>query len=206
MNEREATRAARCEVLETALKLADLGFLAGVGGNLALRIDARRMAVTPSATDYYSMTPDDVCVVDIHDLRQLEGERAPSVESGLHARALLRRSDSRASVHTHQPIASAFTLLGIPLPVAGEEERSLVGDEVPVAGYAPSGTAWLSYNVARLVRPTRNAYLMRNHGIVALGGTLDAACRVVLAVERAAQRWFEQHGSRAVPSPLRSSA
>lgn len=199
MNELAATLAARREVLETALKLADLGFLAGVGGNLALRIDARRMAVTPSATDYYSMTVDDVCVVGIHDLRRLSGERAPSVESGLHARALLRRSDCRASVHTHQPIASAFTLLGIPLPVTDEEERALVGDEVPIAGYAPSGTGWLSRNVARLVRPNRNAYLMRNHGVVALGATLDAACAVVLAVERAARRWFERHGTN--PSP-----
>lgn len=187
--------AARRHVLETALKLADLGFLAGVGGNLALRIDARRMAVTPSATDYYSMAPEDVCIVDIHDLRLLSGDRTPSVESGLHARALLKRSDCRASVHTHQPIASAFTLLGLPLPVNGAEERLLIGDEAPVAAYAPSGTGWLARNVARLVRPGCNAYLMRNHGVVGLGATLDRACDVVLAVERAARHWFEQHGS-----------
>lgn len=192
-----ALRAARLQVLETALKLADLGFLAGVGGNLALRVDARQMAVTPSATDYYTMTVDDVCVVDIHDLRRVAGERTPSVESGLHARALLRRSDCRASVHTHQPIASAFTLLGIPLPVTDEDERKLVGHEVPVAGYAPSGTSWLAGNVARLVRPSCNAYLMRNHGVVGLGATLDDACAVVLAVERAAQRWFERRDGRA---------
>jgi L-fuculose-phosphate aldolase len=190
-----AALAARRQVLEAALKLADLGFLAGVGGNLALRIDERRMAVTPSATDYYTMSADDVCIVDMHDLRRLAGERAPSVESGLHARVLLRRPDCRASVHTHQPVASAFTLLGIPLPVTGADERALVGDDVPLAGYAPSGTRWLSRNVARLVRPDRNAYLMRNHGLVALGATLDAACDVVLAVERVARRWFEQHES-----------
>ena len=182
----------RRAVLATALKLADLGFLAGVAGNLALRLDKKRMAVTPSATDYYTMTPDDVCVVDIDGLRRLAGERAPSVESGLHARALLARPDCHASVHTHQPIASAFTLLGIPLPVPAEE-RAIVGDEVPVAGYAPSGTGWLARNVARLVRPNRNAYLMRNHGVVGLGATLDDACAVVLAVERAARRWFEEH-------------
>jgi len=205
VNEQAVLAAARRDVLETALKLADLGFLAGVGGNLALRIDAQRMAVTPSATDYYAMTPNDVCVVDIRDLRRLSGDRAPSVESGLHARALLRRDDCRASVHTHQPIASAFTLLGMPLPVTGAEERALVGDEVPVAGYAPSGTGWLARNVARLVRPSCNAYLMRNHGVVALGTTLEQASLVVLAVERAARRWFEQHGSVAMAEPTMSA-
>lgn len=201
MNGHDALVAARRDVLASALKLAELGFLAGVGGNLALRIDDRRMAVTPSATDYYAMTPEDVCVIDIHDLRRLAGERTPSVESGLHARALLRRADCRASVHTHQPVASAFTLLGISLPVTAADERALVGDDVPLAGYAPSGTGFLARKVARLVRPTRNAYLMRNHGVVGLGATLDAACEVVLAVERAAERWFEQHGSATTPSP-----
>ena len=204
MNEHDAL-AARRQVLETALKLADLGFLAGVGGNLAYRLDARRMAVTPSAPDYYTMTPEDVCIVDIHDLRRLSGDKTPSVESGLHARALLKRADCRASVHTHQPIASAFTLLGLPLPVLGAEERALVGDEVPVAGYAPSGTGFLARNVARLVRPGRNAYLMRNHGVVGLGATLDRACDVVLAVERAARLWFERHGSALNTTPSTSA-
>lgn len=190
-----ALHAARCDVLATALKLADRGFLAGVGGNLALRVDARRMVVTPSATDYYTMTPEDVCVVDVHSLRQLGGSKIPSVESGLHARALLRRPDCRASVHTHQPVASAFSLLGLSLPVAGAAERAVIGGDIPVARYAPSGTGWLARNVARLVRADRNAYLMQNHGLVCLGANLDEACAVVLEVERVASEWFARHGS-----------
>jgi L-fuculose-phosphate aldolase len=190
-----AVIAARRAVLDAALQLADRGFLAGVGGNLALRIDERRMAVTPSATDYYTMTPEDVCVVELASLRVLHGTRTPSVESGLHARVLLRRADCRASVHTHQPIASAFTLLGIPLPVTEGAERAVIGDELPVASYAPSGTGWLAGNVARLVRADRNAYLMRNHGVVCLGATLDDALAVALAVERVASAWFERHGT-----------
>lgn len=191
-----AAEDARRAVLETALSLAERGFLAGVGGNLALRIDERRMAVTPSATDYYTMSVADVCVVEIRSLKQLSGTRAPSVESGLHAKALLRRADCRASVHTHQPIASAFTLLGIPLPIVDGEQRALLGAEVPVAGYAPSGTGWLALNVARLVRRDRQAYLMRNHGVVCLGETLEEACRRAVALERAASDWFERHATK----------
>lgn len=191
-----AAVAAQRAVLESSLRLADLGFLAGVGGNLALRIDDRRMAVTPSATDYYAMSADDVCIVDFRNLRQLHGSRSPSVESGLHARALARRPDCLASVHTHQPVASAFTLLGIALPITDAALRERIGDEVPVAGYAPSGTGWLARNVARLVRQDRQAYLMRNHGVVCLGATLETATQVVLAVERAASDWFAQHGKK----------
>jgi L-fuculose-phosphate aldolase len=199
-----AAQAAQRAVLDAALKLADLGFLAGVGGNLALRFEGERLAVTPSATDYYAMTPEDVCVLDFRSLRVLHGTRAPSVESGLHARALARRPDCLASVHTHQPVASAFTLLGISLPIEDEAQRQVIGPDVPVAGYAPSGTGWLARNVARLVRADRQAYLMRNHGVVCLGATLAAATQVVLAVERAAGDWFERHGTRVSP-PFTSS-
>jgi L-fuculose-phosphate aldolase len=192
----DAAVAAQRAVLASALRLADLGFLAGVGGNLALRVDEQRMAVTPSATDYYAMSADDVCIVDFRNLKQLHGTRTPSVESGLHARALARRPDCLASVHTHQPVASAFTLLGIALPITDATLRERIGDEVPVAGYAPSGTGWLARNVASLVRRDRQAYLMRNHGVVCLGATLEAATQVVLAVERAASDWFAQHQTK----------
>lgn len=191
MSEADPVKVAQSAILETALELAELGFLAGVAGNLALRIDEERLAVTPSATDYYAMTPDDVCVVDMRSGRQLSGARAASVETGLHARALLQRPDCRASVHTHQPVASAFTLLGRPLPVTDPSHRALLGPEVPLARYAPSGTGLLAWYVARIVRHDRNAYLMQNHGVVCLGATLDDACKVVVALEAAAAAWFE---------------
>ena len=79
-----STRVLRETVVELCVALSRRGYLAGTGGNIALRIDAERFAVTPSATDYLAMGADDVCVLRLADLARLEGERAPSVESGLH--------------------------------------------------------------------------------------------------------------------------
>ena len=42
----------RNTLVQTARALAEQGFLAGVGGNLAMRIDADHFVVTPSATDW----------------------------------------------------------------------------------------------------------------------------------------------------------
>ncbi|MEK1905866.1 MAG: class II aldolase/adducin family protein [Pseudomonas sp.] len=182
-----------CEaVVRTAVALADQGFLAGVGGNLALRIDAEHFAVTPSASDYYAMAAEDICVLRLSDLQQLAGNGKPSVESGLHACMFKARPDCWASVHTHQPVASAFTLLDRPLPIADDEARRLIGGDVPVCAYAPSGTSWLASNVGKRVRFDLNAYLMRNHGAVCLGATLDDACRVVRLLEQEAVRWFQR--------------
>ena len=61
------------------------------------------------------------------------------------------------------------------------ELSSWLGDEVPVIGYAPSGTAWLAGKLGRAVRPARQAYLLRNHGILCCAADSDTA---MAAVER----------------------
>jgi L-fuculose-phosphate aldolase len=81
----------RKPLVRTAVAMADRGFLAGIGGNLALRIDAERFAVTPSASDYYAMAPEDICILRLDTLEQLSGNGKPSVESGLHARMFRAR-------------------------------------------------------------------------------------------------------------------
>src|SRR5574343_2103988 len=102
----------REHVVELCLELSRRGYFAGTGGNLMLRIDAERVAVTPSATDYLEMTAADVTVLRLQDLARLDGDKAPSVESSLHARVLRARPEVGCSIHTHQPVASACALLG----------------------------------------------------------------------------------------------
>jgi L-fuculose-phosphate aldolase len=176
-------RRERRGVVDLCHLLAGQGYLAATGGNVALRIDAVHFAVTPSATDYYSMSAADVSVLRIDNLQQIEGERPPSVESGLHAKLLSARSDAGCSIHTHQPIASACALLGDELLVTDPERRALLGARVAVAGYAPSGTRWLSRKVAKTFRLDTNAYLMQNHGVLCCGPDARTAARAVAALE-----------------------
>lgn len=185
-------QSSREAVLNTCRTLADKGFLAGTGGNVALRADDDHFCVTPSGTDYYTMVPEDICVVRLEDLQLVSGERKPSVESGLHALVLKARPDCIASIHTHQPIASAYTLLAKPLLVRREAWRELLGAVIPCAGYAPSGTSWLAGKVANSVSPDVHAYLMRNHGVVCVGATLEAAMERVSVLEQACADFFEQ--------------
>jgi L-fuculose-phosphate aldolase len=183
----------RRAVVELCVRLSHRGHLAGTGGNIALRIDAAHFAVTPSATDYLSMGAADVCVLRLDDLAQVEGDRTPSVESGLHAKVLRARADVQCSIHTHQPVASACALIGEALEVPAGPLRHTLGPRVPVVGYAPSGTAWLSARLARALRPGLNAYLMLNHGVLCCGASIEQAVQAVedlesLAREQLAQR------------------
>jgi L-fuculose-phosphate aldolase len=189
-------QAEREAICTTCRLLADKGFLAGTGGNMALRADHQHFCVTPSSIDYYKMTPDDVCVLRLNDSKQISGEQKPSVESGLHALVLKARPDCVASIHTHQPIASAYTLLSLPLKVRDAAHRKILGTTVPCAGYAPSGTSWLAGKVAKCVKPDVHGYLMRNHGIVCVGTTLDEAIERVSVLELACADYFKRELSK----------
>lgn len=176
----------RQRVVEMSVMLADHGYFAATGGNLALKADDEHIVVTPSATDYYQMAAADVCVLRLRDLAKVDGDRKPSVETGMHARLLRIRRDCRASIHTHQPIASACSLLGQPLPVHGADDRALLGSEVRVVGYAPSGTAWLSRKLAKTLQPHVNAYLLRTHGAICCGTSPGNTLRAISVLERVA--------------------
>ncbi len=130
---------ARQSVLDACHELADRGFLPGTGGNIAVRASNKIMAITPSATDYYTMSPDDVCLVEIESGRKVFGDRKPSVELGIHQRLFLFRTDFDGSIHTHQPVASAMTLLGRELPIENREDQVHLGTVAPLVGMLPRG-------------------------------------------------------------------
>lgn len=181
---------ARETVVVTCLDLADRGFLAGTGGNIALRAGPDHFLVTPSATDYYAMTAEDICVMRLADQAQVEGKRTASVEAGLHARVLNAKPDCQASIHTHQPVASAYTLLAVALDVQGEAARRELGFSVPCVKYAPSGTGWLAKGVGKVFEEGGNACLMRNHGVVCVGRDIPEAIRRVVLLEASCAEFF----------------
>ncbi|BAL94458.1 class II aldolase/adducin family protein [Rubrivivax gelatinosus] len=191
----------RRQVVDLCLQLSHRGFFAGTGGNIMLRIDAELVAVTPSATDYLTMQPQDVCVLRLADLSPVAGDRTPSVETGLHAQVLTRRPDVVCSIHTHQPVASALALIGRPLAVP-QALHGLLGAQVPVVGYAPSGSGWLARKLARTLRPDLNAYLMRNHGILCCGRGVREAMSAVSALEQIArEQLLNGIRARAIANP-----
>lgn len=208
------------QIVELSQHLCHRGFFAATGGNLALRLDAQHIAVTPSATDYFAMRPEDVCVLRLKDLAQISGERAPSVESGLHAKILRARPDVQCSIHTHQPVASACTLLGKPMEVPDPALWDCLGKHIPLVGYAPSGSSWLAGKFGRVIRWDYNAYLMRNHGVLCCGPdvqttllrleSLETFCRDYLLRQITAQSRHQSQSpaavARLVDALMRSNA
>ena len=175
----------RQAVADMCRRLSDQGYLAGTGGNIALRLDDRLFAVTPTATDYETMKAEDVVVLRVDTLEQIEGDRKPSVEKGLHQRMLSAWPERRASVHTHQPIASAVALLHETLPWPAGSTTEL-GRHIGLIPYRPSGTGMLVKALGKALRADIFAYLLASHGVICTATSLEDAAGMVRRIEAAA--------------------
>src|SRR5262245_34955092 len=103
----------------------------------------------------------------------------------IHSEVLRARPDLTAVIHTHAPHAVAFSSLG--------KELRPVNNE---AGYFYKRLPIFSETTDLIVSPERgkavakcmgdnNAVLLRNHGIVAAGKSLEEAVWIALKLERA---------------------
>ncbi len=110
----------------------------------------------------------------------------PSVEAGMHAVIYRYRPDVNAVVHTHQIFASVFALINHPIPALFDEVSFTLGPAVEVVPYGLSGSVDLVNNVASKLSNNANAYIIQNHGIIALGKTLDKAMLAAELLEKVA--------------------
>lgn len=166
-------------ILEASQWLFHQGYFGsqrGSGGNVSMRVNETVMAITPSSVRYPELTTEDICIVDF-DLSVIEENHKlkPSVESAMHSIIYQKRPDVNAIVHTHQAYGSIFGLINTPIPALFDEVAFSLGQMVEIVPYALSGSADLVNNVAGKLSNNTNAYILQNHGILALGRDLDKA-------------------------------
>jgi L-ribulose-5-phosphate 4-epimerase len=173
-------------VVQAAQALYQKGFLTATGGNISLRIaGANLLAITPSNYDYLKMTPEDICILTM-DLKPVEGQRKPSVESAMHAAIYQARTDVQAIIHTHQVYTSTLAIINMPIPALFDEQVRFLGRSVEIIPYAPSGTGMLKNQVAKKVANQNNAYMMANHGALVFGTDMERAMHNVEVLEKCA--------------------
>jgi len=180
-------------VLESSLWLSRNGFFGthrGTGGNVSLRLGESSMAITPSSVEYEGLTPDDILVVDF-DMTVIEGKSGlkPSVESVLHSTIYRNRPDCNAVVHSHQIYGSALALINTPVPALFDEVSLALGPLIDVIPYGLSGSPELASNTATKLSNKANAYIIQNHGILALGKTMHQALLHAELLEKAAHAY-----------------
>ncbi|MFI2005770.1 class II aldolase/adducin family protein [Streptomyces jumonjinensis] len=172
-------------VVATACRTAAEGLVVGTSGNVSARV-GDLVLVTPSGVPYDRLAPGDAVAVDLAG-RQVLGELKPTSELPLHLE-VYRSTGARAVVHTHAVHATAVSTLVSELPAVHYMTAAL-GGPVRVAPYALYGSAELARNMLSALAG-RTACLLRNHGTVVYGDTLDQAYDRTAQLEWMCRVWL----------------
>lgn len=176
------------QVWQTAKKMWEAGLVTGSAGNVSRRIDAERIAITPSAVPYDAMTEEQIVVVNVTSGEAEAG--VPSYELPMHLAVYRSHPEIGAIVHTHAPYVTTLSILRKPLPPLIDEMIVHLGGAVPVADYAFTGTEAVGTNVVRTLGDRRGV-LLANHGNVCVGRNLAQALNAALVMESCARAYVQ---------------
>lgn len=190
---------ARERVLLFARRLLAERLVFFTAGNVSMRIadDPGLVAVTPSSTPYDTMRPADILIVRL-DGSVVDGTLKPTTELPLHTLTYLRRPDVGGIVHAHSPAAMAVAAMGIAIPPILHGLIAACGGGIVTAPYARGGTAEVA-DLTAYALGGRSACLLRNHGSLAIGPTVDHAYNAASVVEGVADAYLRALAFGPVP-------
>lgn len=173
--------------------MAGLGLTQGTAGNISVRC-GDRMLISPSATPYEAMRPEDVAAMPLDgEYGAWEGPLRPSTEWRFHLDILRTRPEMGAVVHGHPTFCTALAIARQPIPPCHYMVAAFGGTDVRCAPYATFGTEALSRH-ALAALDGRNACLLANHGMIAAGPSLARAMWLAVELEALArQYWHSLH-------------
>jgi L-fuculose-phosphate aldolase len=173
------------QIVSAAKDLLAKGLVEGTSGNLSARMEDGHIACTPSSLDYRVMTPADICIVNPEG-ELVTGERGPTSEKYLHLAVMNAYEDIAVCIHSHAVHATMFAVAQQDIPSCIDEFTVYLGGDIRCTEYAPSGSPELAEQVVKALED-RGAALIANHGMVAIGTTMEKAMHNTALVERSAQ-------------------
>ncbi|MBI2985421.1 MAG: class II aldolase/adducin family protein [Deltaproteobacteria bacterium] len=174
--------------------------LADYHGHLSARIPGtRQFLIKPVLAPLGYVTSKDIIIVDIDEYKRVCEEnwakagkkrevtklKLPPRETMIHAAIYEARPDVNSVAHTHQPLATAFSVAGVPiLPIYNQ-----------AAPFAPETPIFPSPRLIYTVQDGleicqvlghRTAMLLQGHGVVVVGDSVDYSTVHAVYLERTA--------------------
>lgn len=175
--------AIREQMIATCLKMNSSGLNVGSSGNLSVRVDGGFL-ITPSGISYDAMTPEEIVEMDFDG--RYWGDRIPSSEWRFHFDILKARPDIDVVLHSHSVHCAILACCRLSIPAIHYMIGVAGGSEIRCSDYAPFGTKELSVHALDALGP-RNACLLGNHGVIAVGKSMNQAFHVLEETENLAR-------------------
>ncbi len=178
------------ELLATSCKILGKLGLSDYLGHPSMRLGDRVLIKpkhSPIVRGLDTMRPADMIVIDL-DGKLIEGEHEPPSERFIHTEIYAARSDVRAVVHTHQPMAMLAGIVGLPiLPLLHLESQVVADGPVPTFACAELVVnRELGQRLAGALGQHRVCHL-QGHGIVSAGASIQEATLGAIHLERLAE-------------------
>jgi len=194
--------------------------LADYHGHVSARIPGtRKFFIKPVLAPLGEISAKDIILVDIDHYMQVCEEnwaragnqravtklKLPPRETMIHAAIYNARQDVNSVVHTHQPLATAFSVAGVPLrPIYNQ-----------AAAFAPETPIFPSPRLIYTVQDgveicqtlgDRMAMLLQGHGIIVVGDSLEYATVHAIYLERTAyMQWVASSVGEPVTMPRKDT-
>ncbi|WP_366555288.1 class II aldolase/adducin family protein [Aquibaculum sediminis] len=181
MEERDQRQA----LIDACLDMNVSGLNQGTSGNVSLRW-GEGLLITPSGLPYERLQPEDMVFLRFDGSH--EGRHPPSSEWRFHRDILRARPEVNAVVHTHSPYATMLAIQGRDIPAIHYMIAAAGAPTIRCAPYATFGTETLSQH-ALAALDGRLACLLANHGMIALGPSLERALWLAGEVELLARQY-----------------
>lgn len=166
----------RKDIVEVGKRLYAKGLLEGGGGNMSIRIAENEVLITPSGMCKGVLEPDQLVKIDLEGkvIAALKEYSKPSRDYRMHLGLYKRRTDIKAIVHSHPPVATGFAIAEYPLDEIAAPEVMFTFNHIAVTEYALPTTEEVpvAINKALDMYPMANAIILAKHGAITVGGDL----------------------------------
>jgi L-fuculose-phosphate aldolase len=162
----------------------------GKSGNVSARWrDAAfdGLLITPTGVPYDQCAPGQIVAMTLGG--ETRGALLPSSEWRFHRDIYVARPDAHAIIHTHAPFATSLACLHRGIPAFHYMVAVAGGKDIRCAPYATFGTQALSDNAVAALEG-RDACLLANHGMIAVGVSLAKALALAVEVETLAEMYW----------------
>ena len=178
----------RTEVCALHAELPRNGLVAWTSGNLSARVPGEALMVIKASGVSYDDLTSEAIVVCSFDGTLVDGELSPSSDAATHGHIYREMPEVGGVAHTHSPYATAWAIVGEPIPCVMTAMADEFGGEIPVGPFALIGDEEIGRGVVETLTGHRSAaVLMRAHGVFTIGGGPRAAIKAAVMCEDAAR-------------------
>jgi L-fuculose-phosphate aldolase len=197
----------RRRLIDTARRMSARALGVGTSGNLSVRANQGGKSgylITPTGMHYEDLVPGDIVFMPLSAPADEtrggapENARKPSSEWRFHHDIYACRAEAGAVLHAHSPFAVSLSCLRGDIPPFHYMIARFGGDSVRCARYATFGTQALS-GAALEALEGRNACLLANHGLIALGRDLEQAFDLCVELEALCEQYWR---ARQIGEPI----